>query len=225
MRDYLPDIGISRYFSANAMDTHHTQPNELQMPNTVPGDGKTFKVLEDGHILFRSPLFDETVVLESHQFRQLQAAVRRKIWVTQVAGMAPAIALVLGWLGHIGAITVAVVLLATVPLAWVSHAAMKRLHRRLIEQSPVSEEKLPGLSAADMRHLVLRNIPDRQLALVSWMSTGMFILALISLVLEQGAERVPAEGKGAIASLVLAAVAGGLFFLSWQERKRRLKGI
>jgi hypothetical protein len=191
------------------------------MTDQLPGEGKTFKQLSDGRVVFYSMVARKTVVLDKGQFDRLLIAVRRKIWLSQAAAIAIAAALVFGWLGKIPVLVAALIVLACAALSWLSQAAMKRLHRQIVERSPLSDEQLPGLSVAEMPQFILRNVPDRYLRLIFWVSLATLMLAAISVAFEVAATYPPNDANLSMKTLALPVSAAVLFFIAFVERQRR----
>jgi hypothetical protein len=193
------------------------------MELTSIGEGKVYKALPDGRVLYRIPSSGKTIVLLPDDYAKI---IRLRLWESNfsfVVAAPAAIATVLVLKGKISVLTTAEVIGVACLLGVVVNFSFRRFRNFILDRAPESGEQLPGWQRLELLGLVLRRSPDKvfRRGIIFFGLLFLVSLAMVIAKLFRIGAAISPHGPSMFGYMVIAPVSGLILYLLWKEIRRR----
>jgi hypothetical protein len=199
------------------------------MEKKIPGEGKTYKALPDGRVMFRSPYADHvTVVLTAEEYARIEKLRLLELMLSLPTALPVVPVLALTGEGKVAIVTTATVLLVLGSLSLLVHVYFKRRQQVILQRAPISSEQLPGFGMRDYWTLVRRTSVPTHVAKHSLRYLVIGFLGGWSLVFGKffGAEfATEPKAPSVVLSAVIAIASTAGLCISWRRRRRNGKDV
>ena len=193
------------------------------MAEKLSGEGRKYRTLLDGRVLYRSYYLRQTVILQADEFARLDERRGIGLLVGVVLGFPGAIFVNLLLQGAFRVPTAVITGLGMAVMICLAHVILRKRHLKIVSRAPVSPEQIPAPDFREIAGFVLKTIPDdvfnHSIKLFGFaFVTG--VVFLIGKLLGAGFANTP-KTPPMIAMLPMVLVSGPALYWLWKERKRR----
>lgn len=139
------------------------------MERKFSDEGRTFKTLPDGRVLFRTAYGNyDTVVLTAAEHARIKALTWQETILSTLISLPALPVVILTVQGKIAVPTAAAALMVICLLGYLVHLRFRRRQQAILNSAPVSVEQLPGLSRGDCLAMLTSAIPPRARRHLLW---------------------------------------------------------